>query len=137
MVSWKAPDIMEELSELRRTAKEIGISLQALFNSVETGSLKVLGEIEWKKLDNTDSFSAKSEREAKKRAKKYGKDFEIIQDAFLNGGSLPAPIVLHLSGRAPYLVSGNTRLMAARINKQDPQVWVADLRSLSKNSLAW
>ncbi len=137
MVSWIAPDVMDELSELRQTSKEFGLPLQSLFSAVENGKMEVLSDDLWHKLDNTDSLRATTDAGAKRIAKKNRKDFDYINEAFLNNQELPAPIVLVMPDHAPYLITGNTRLLAAKAGNETPSVWMTEINFVEDNKLTW
>lgn len=125
MVSWKKPDIMEELPELRRTARALEIPLQDLFTAVEDGELIQLSDAVWEKLENTDSFEISAKR-AEELADEYSRDYAAIQKAFDDDQELPSPIVLFGPDVPPYLIAGNTRLMCAFANKINPTIWACD-----------
>jgi len=135
MVTWTQPDIIEELPELRRTSKELDVSLQSLFNAIEKGELVPLKKEDWEILENTDSNMIEDSDDVEDYIDKDHKDYDIIESAFLADDRIQAPIVLLTSGDRLYLVSGNTRLVVARVFKQYPQVWLADLREVEEAHL--
>ena len=120
---WHRPDVSkagegEELSRTRRTLKLPSRELHAAVKKARLGSLS---DKHWEKLQNTDSWEA-SKADAHRAAKKYGRDVGKIFHGIKHGAEIPAPIVLHRKGKAPYLVAGNTRLMAASASKIRPKV---------------
>jgi hypothetical protein len=125
---WHRPDLDVEHDEIKRTAKELGIHHDKLRKAVEAGRLGKLGEKHWANMDNTDSHGTDTVRKANKKAKEYGRDIGSIHKALKSGTSLPAPIVLHRKGEKPYLIGGNTRLMAARAHGHQPRVLKVHLK---------
>jgi hypothetical protein len=93
-----------------------------------SGKMVELTDEIWKRLPNTNSYKI-TKKEAERHATKYGKDIGRIMHGMQYGAELPAPIVLR-TATGPYLVAGNTRLMAARVMGLRPRVWLADIRHL-------
>jgi len=117
--TWRKPDVMEEESEINRTAKTLKIDPKALMKSVKGSKLETLDDKTWKKLKNSDSWESDTVDEANGRAYDYDRDIASVFEGM--GKELPAPIVLMHKG-TPYLIGGNTRLMASRALKVRPKV---------------
>lgn len=118
--TWKKPDIDEEIGEIRRTAKAFGMSAKALREAAKKAKIENLDDKTWSKLENTDSFDTDTVGKAMALAKEYDRDIASVVKGI--GGDLPAPIVLMKKGEPPYLIGGNTRLMAARAVGARPKV---------------
>jgi hypothetical protein len=127
MVRWVKPRLPDELEEVRRTANALGYSLNKIFEAIESGKLISLDDDTWSTLENSDSWETLTERSARNLAQEYGKDFDRIKDGFVNSAEIPAPIILTVNGKNPYLVAGNTRLMASRALDQRPTVLLAEI----------
>lgn len=120
---WHRPDVSRdgEGEELSRTRRSLRVPAKELHAAVKKAKLGVLSDKHWEKLQNTDSWQA-TKADTHRLAKKYGRDVKPIFRGIKKGDKMPAPIVLHRKGKAPYLVAGNTRLMAASATKIRPKV---------------
>lgn len=117
--TWRKPDVEEEASEIDRTAKELKLDPKALMKSVKGSKLETLDDKTWKKLQNSDSWESDTVDEANGRAYDYDRDIASVFEGM--GKELPAPIVL-MHKNTPYLIGGNTRLMASRALGVRPKV---------------
>ena len=126
-VQWTHPSLGGEIDEFERTSKELGIHINTLIDAYAEAELEGLGDDIWSKLKNSDSYKVKSEEEAKRLAKSYEKNIRSIFLAIDRGESIEAPIIAILPDGSPYLIAGNTRLMAARVRKINPKVLVLRL----------
>jgi hypothetical protein len=126
-MNWTHPDIGSEMDEIEKTAKRLGLTKADLITAYTEGELKGLGDDVWSQLQNSDSYKIESEEQAKALSADYERDIESILEAMKDDGSLPAPIVLMLEDGTPYLVAGNTRLMAAKIKGIHPKVLMMQL----------
>jgi hypothetical protein len=126
-VQWTHPSLGDESNEFERTSEELDIDMNTLIDAYTKADLEGLGDDIWSKLQNSDSYKIKSEEEAKRIAKSYGKDISSIFKALDRGSSIASPIILILPDGSPYLMAGNTRLMAARVRKISPKVLVLRL----------
>jgi len=118
---WKKPDLGEEQGEVERTALYLGIeNYEDIMAAGKNAKLVPLEEDVWSKLENTDSYKTNTVEKANSRAKKYNRDIANVFDGM--GTELPAPVVLFREGEPPYLVGGNTRLMASRALGHTPKV---------------
>ncbi len=122
-VKWVMPNIQKEMDELERTADTLGIDLNSLIRTTQQSKLVPLDEMTWRSMKNTDSYGIKKGdmRTVNSLGGGYGRDVGSILDAFQQGGTLPAPIVL-VQNNEPYLVAGNTRLMVARAMGVQPMI---------------
>jgi hypothetical protein len=119
---WHRPDVDEEHDEIVQQARSLKLDPDHLKSAVTHGKLGPLSRRHWSKLDNSDSWHTKSVESARARAETYGRDIDSVMDALHQGHPLPAPMVLHRKGERPYLIGGNTRLMAARALGVRPHV---------------
>ncbi len=117
--TWRKPDVEEEESEINRTAKALKLDPKALMKTVRGSKLETLDDKTWKRLKNSDSWESDTVDEANGRAYDYDRDIASVFEGM--GKELPAPIVL-MHKNTPYLIGGNTRLMASRALKVRPKV---------------
>lgn len=102
-----------ELGELRRTARELQISYPALRAALDQSQMRVLKDEEWRNMVNTDSRGNWTEAEVLEHVR--GKrNARRIFSGLRRKDALPVPMVLLRRGQKPYLIAGNTRLMACR-----------------------
>lgn len=120
---WHRPDTSSrgEGGELSRTRRALKLPAKDLHAAVKKARLGALSDKHWSKLQNTDSWKT-GKGKAHRLAKEYGRDIKPIVHGIKHGSKMPAPIVLHRKGEDPYLVAGNTRLMAASASKIRPKV---------------
>ena len=124
MQKWRKPLISEEMPEFERTAVDLRINLRLLTSAFDSGELVELANWIWCLMVNTDSNEVFSIAEAEAKAELYGRDIARVFRGMTSHAILPAPIVLVRGDERPYLVSGNTRLMAARVLNVRPKVWL-------------
>lgn len=118
---WKKPDIDEEQGEIERTALDLGIdNYEDLMGRAKKSKLEPLTDELWSQLENTDSYDTDTVKKADRLAREYNRDIASVFDGM--GKELPSPIVLLRDGEPPYLVGGNTRLMASRALGHTPKV---------------
>ena len=135
MTKWNKPSLQEELGELERTAEAIGVSEEELVNAFKKGMLQTLTKETWAKMINADSkdpsWTLDEARDyLKNRVAPDGtpepRDIDAIVEA-IEAGSMDAPIVLFRDEWPPYLVAGNTRLLAARGMGIEPKIFAVYL----------
>lgn len=120
---WKHPGIEgDESGEIKRTSDHLGIPHEKLKAAVAKGQVGPLEPSHWDALQNTDSNQLRGKKHAKKQAKLYKRNIHKIFKGFRKQKEMPAPIVLHHGDEAPYLIGGNTRLMAAKASGIKPHV---------------
>ena len=119
---WVPPLLPNERGELERTALALGVSLFALLRAWPHATLVELDPLTWERLENTDSCGPLTVEEATRLARVYGRDIAQVLAGLTTGADLPAPVVLFREGEPPYLVGGNTRLMASRALGHTPKV---------------
>jgi hypothetical protein len=129
--SWKPADLEEEDEEISRTADEQGLDHGELKKAFQSSQPQPLDDDTWAKMENTDSWGIRNMNHAKDVAKKYDRDIDSITKGFSSGLQMPSPLVVIKKDGTPYLVGGNTRLMAARAMGIRPHVMIADLRKQS------
>ena len=130
---WFKPSWEEEQEEFERSIEDLNISdvsLEDLEDKFESGSLVSLSDDIWRQMENTDSWDIKSIEDAEHYAEMYERDLGGLLKALRDKQPLPAPIVLMKPDGVPYLVAGNTRLMASRALNITPKVWMVNLHNL-------
>ena len=103
--------VAREESEIERTADVFNIPLEDLKYAFTAGSMIILSDDIWSKLENSDSYEVTSLDDAIKAAKGYGKNWKPTLDAIKNGTIIDPPMILNYDKTKYYLVGGNTRLM--------------------------
>jgi hypothetical protein len=126
-LGWE-PIIKAENEEIERTADELGLPYDVVYNSLVNGDEVTLTDKMWSRLENTDSYDIDSEEEAIKLAQYYGKDYQSI----LSAEKTPPALILQYSPDKYYLIGGNTRLMFARAKGINPQVILGTIEPLNK-----
>ena len=126
-LGWE-PIIKAENEEIERTADELGLPYDIVYNSLVNGDEVTLTDEMWSRLENTDSYDIDSEEEAIKLAQYYGKDYKSI----LSAEKTPPALILQYSPNKYYLIGGNTRLMFARAKGINPQVILGIIEPLNK-----
>ena len=126
-LGWE-PIIKAENEEIERTADDLGLPYDVVYNSLVNGDEVTLTDEMWSRLENTDSYDIDSEEEAIKLAQYYGKDYKSI----LSAEKTPPALILQYSPNKYYLIGGNTRLMFARAKGINPQVIMGTIEPLNK-----
>ena len=126
-LGWE-PIIKAENWEIERTADELGLPYDTVYNSLVNGDEVTLTDEIWSRLENTDSYDINSEEEAIELAQYYGKDYKSI----LSAEKTPPALILQYSPNKYYLIGGNTRLMFARAKGINPQVIMGTIEPLNK-----
>jgi hypothetical protein len=122
------PILQAENEEIERTADELGLPYDTVYNSLVNGKEVTLTDEMWSRLENTDSYDINSEEEAIELARHYGKDIQSI----LAAEKTPPALILQYSPNKYYLVGGNTRLMVARAKGINPQVILGTIEPSNK-----
>jgi hypothetical protein len=118
---WKKPDLEEEQGEIERTALGLGIeNYEDIMAAGKKAKLEPLDDGTWSQLENTDSYDTDTVKKADRLAQEYNRDIASVFDGM--GKELPSPLVIFREGEPPYLVGGNTRLMASRALGHTPKV---------------
>ena len=126
-LGWE-PIIKAENEEIERTADDLGLPYDVVYNSLVNGKEVTLTDEIWSRLENTDSYDINSEEEAIELAQYYGKDYKSI----LSAEKTPPALILQYSPNKYYLIGGNTRLMFARAKGINPQVIMGTIEPLNK-----
>lgn len=126
-LGWE-PIIKAENEEIERTADDLGLPYDIVYNSLVNGKEVTLTDEIWSHLENTDSYDINSEEEAIELAQHYGKDYKSIMSA----EKTPPALILQYSPNKYYLIGGNTRLMFARAKGINPQVILGTIEPLNK-----
>jgi cytidyltransferase-like protein len=116
-----------EEGEIERTADVFNIPLEDLKYAFIAGSIVILSDDIWSKLENTDSYQVTSIDDAVKLAKQYGKDWKSVLTAIKDGTLMDPPMILNYDKTRYYLVSGNTRLMFYKALGVIPKVLLATI----------
>ena len=119
--------VAREESEIERTADVFNIPLEDLKYAFTAGSMIILSDDIWSKLENSDSYEVTSLDDAIKLAKQYGKDWKPVLSAIKNGTIVDPPMILNYDQNRYYLVGGNTRLMFCKALGIEPKVLLATL----------
>lgn len=127
---WRMPSWEEDLGEFLRVEQELGIPLDKLRTYYEESVVLVLPPMTWDNMLNCDSSKMRYGDHARAfaAAQAAGRDLDRVMDAVISGGVLPMPIVVILDTGSYYLVAGNTRLMACRVEGRTPAVLILDSR---------
>ena len=120
--------VASEETEIERTAQEFNIPIPDVRYAFQAGSMVVLSDDIWSKLENSDSYEVNSLEDAVRLAKEYGKDWKPTLDAIKDGDAVVSPpMVLSYGQDKYYLVSGNTRLMFYKALNKIPKVLMGNL----------
>jgi cytidyltransferase-like protein len=115
--------VASEETEIERTAQDFNIPIPDVRYAFQAGSMVVLSDDIWSKLENSDSYSVNSLDDAIKLAKKYGKNWKPTLDAIKDDDAVVTPpMVLNYDKDKYYLVGGNTRLMFYKALGKIPKV---------------
>jgi cytidyltransferase-like protein len=115
--------VASEETEIERTAQDFNIPIPDVRYAFQAGSMAVLSDDIWSKLENSDSYDVNSLEDAIKLAKEYGKNWKPTLDAIKNDDAVVSPpMVLNYNKDKYYLVAGNTRLMFYKALGKIPKV---------------
>jgi hypothetical protein len=130
--AFRPPAVFAERGELERVAEAFGVDASVLEFRAQQGRLEPLDEELWAALENTDSFAIEPGgwEAVAALSGQVGRDWETLRQRLQNGQTLDAPMILR-QGERLHLVSGNTRLMAARAAGVTPRVWIFDIDGAS------
>lgn len=135
-IRWRKPtidDLRHEYGEIQRTAEQFlgkdvlsGCGQKYLVNITQAlldGEFIPLDDALWSRLENTDSWDMqKGNMELlKQKCAENDRDYVKFLDMIRSSDDLPAATILEYDGRY-HKVSGNTRLMVARVLGQRPYV---------------
>ena len=125
-ITWKEPDIPAERGEFKRHAPHFGLAAEELEGYVEdNGKLITMdkGTDLYNTLQNTHMREVSSIEDLDRIGDENEKDFKGIKQGIEDGSLFNAPIVVKQGDKEPWLVAGNTRLVAAAAYGITPQVW--------------
>jgi len=114
--------VANEESEIERTAEHFNIPIPDVRYAFTAGSMVVLSDDIWSKLENSDSYEVNSLDDAIKLAIEYSKDYKPTLDAIKADKTINPPMVLNYDKDKYYLVGGNTRLMFYKALGKTPKV---------------
>jgi len=127
---WTTPKLENELKDLEAVAEEFDISLDRLKEDFKRGEIRMLPNKIWETLGRCDCKKANSFLEivdiAHKQQKvdpEYKSQWKEFKEAFRSGKQLSAPVVMKHDHQY-HLVSGNTRLMVAKVMNVTPFVYL-------------
>ena len=119
--------VAREENEVERTAQAFNIPLEDLKYAFIAGSIIILSDDIWSRLENTDSYDITSIEDAVKLANQYGKKWKSTLSAIKNSEVLDPPMILNYDKDRYYLVGGNTRLMFYKALGIEPKVLLATI----------
>ena len=114
-------EIEHEKGELQRTAEELQLAYPTLERAFDNAQLESLSDADWSLMTNTDSQGTWTKDDVITHIGS-NRDCTKIFGGLENGDELPAPIVLLRDNEPPYLIGGNTRLLACKALKIQPQI---------------
>ena len=120
--NWQRPILEEEMAELQRTSAELGISLESLTNALAQAGIEDFTDTDWLRTENCDSRDATWTAVQVREHVANTRDFDRIERGLQNNEPMPAPIVLFRKDQNPYLIAGNSRLLACRVFQKKPKV---------------
>ena len=127
-VKWKEPDFAAERGEYQRHAPRFGLTAEELEGYIKTnGHLISMSEELYDTLQNTQMREVENVEDLDRIGKENNKDFEGIKSGIEQGAQFNAPIVVHKENEDPWLIAGNTRLVAAAAYDLPVQVWYVKL----------
>lgn len=130
--NWIIPNAKIEEGEIERTAKELNLNFNTLYDKIKQGRMINLNDEMIKYLRNTDYPNIKNLKQAIQKAKKYGKDYKKVGSLLKYGKKIYAPIFINYNGKL-YCVSGNTRLMIAKGLGIRPKIWLVTIDKRDNN----
>jgi len=114
-------EVVKEKYELRRTAIHQEMDYARLERAFDHAELEQLSDEDWSIMSNTASHGERTKDKVIAHIA-TSRDHAKIFRGLENGEVLPAPIVLFQEGEAPYLIGGNTRLLACKASGVRPQI---------------
>ena len=127
-VKWKEPDFAAERGEYQRHAPRFGLTAEELEGYIKTnGQLISMSEELYDTLQNTQMREVESVEDLDRIGKENNKDFEGIKSGIERSAQFNAPIVVQKENEEPWLIAGNTRLVAAAAYGIPPQIWYVKL----------
>jgi len=129
---FKKPNIENERGEFERVGEKFGIDSSVLMFLAQEGHMTRLNDGLLERIENTDAYDVKSGDWAMLQdmlsnpVSTHQRDWQSIHEALRSGSSLDAPIVIKF-GDNYHLVSGNTRLMVARVMDVPLMVYVFEV----------
>ena len=132
---WIRPTLEDEGGEIKRTAIDLGIDEQKILEAFTAAGLEEFDDTAWQQLENANSSQPLTIEEVRKilRSREDFADaeqkFTDIEERLTDGQEMWAPVVLLRPGQKPYLIGGNSRLMACRTLHIRPMVLVLRLEN--------
>ncbi len=124
---FKLPNIENERGEFERVAQKFQIDSSVLMFLAREGQLVQLTESLLSNLENTDACDIEKDdfetldRLLQNNSSFHQRDWRDLYTKLTSGTLIDAPIVMKYGNRY-HLVSGNTRLMVARVLGITPQI---------------
>jgi cytidyltransferase-like protein len=119
--------VANEEDEIERTAQVFNVPIPDMRYAFIAGTMVVLSDSVWAKLENSDSYEVGSVEDAIRLAKEYGKNWKPTFDAIKSNKGINPPLVLNYDKDKYYLVGGNTRLMFYKALGKIPEVLMGTL----------
>ncbi len=120
----KGEEINEEKEELREAAERLRLNYAILEKAFDGAEMEDLGNDDWKEWGEENNAELKGEWTKDKVIAHIGnkRNHASIFQGLEQGEELPVPVVLFQSGKPPYLIGGNTRLLACKALGIRPQI---------------
>ena len=128
---WEIPSLNDEMDAVNSVADEFDIDTDDIIKNFPNGELRMLPNSIWEKLQNTDSTKSNSYydivqiiQKHQKKDPSYEKDWKNLKDGYSDDvKKMKSPIVVK-KGKDYILISGNARLMVAKVMKISPLVYL-------------
>ena len=130
---FRKPNLETERGEFVRVGSAFGIDDSVLMYQAEhEGSMIKLTDDMWSQVRNTESYhvAVDGHDEAAEIALRHSRNYHAVAEQMYTE-PIDAPIIMKY-GDIYHLVSGNTRLMAARAYGVTPNVWMFEVEENPK-----
>jgi hypothetical protein len=114
--------IQDQLAAINKVAAVFNIPIDDMEYAFNAGQDLVLGDDEWSKLENSNSYNIQTLGQVILYAKQHRIDIRPYLEAVKNAQPLPKPLVLRYGEDKYYLVAGELILSIYRALKQTPDV---------------
>jgi hypothetical protein len=114
--------IQDQLGAINKAAAVFNVPIDDMEYAFNAGQDLVLGDDEWSKLENSNSYNIQTLGQVILYAKQHRIDIRPYLEAVKNAQPLPKPLVLSYGEDKYYLVAGELILSIYRALKQTPDV---------------
>jgi hypothetical protein len=142
---WVRPNVEKEEGEIERVvhtffpAESFEISVAKIKEAIKNLLPIELSDEEWSTLENTDSFTnvrighiedveSITEKYNESLSSENKRNVQSIVDGFQEGKEMEMPIIFKNETGQLHLISGNTRLMVARVLSIRPRVLIVEVK---------